>query len=88
MNQWLVATLWVALALAAGLISVRTAISVSLLEIAMGVVGGNYLGLRTTQCQMAVDVPSCVPCGRSRLPAASLSTSRTRHSFVRQQWVC
>lgn len=49
MNQWLVATLWVALALAAGLISVRTAISVSLLEIVMGVVGGNYLGLRTTE---------------------------------------
>jgi len=48
-NQWLVATLWVALALAAGLISVRTAISVSLLEIVMGVVGGNYLGLRTTE---------------------------------------
>lgn len=49
MNQWLVATLWVGLALAAGLISVRTAISVSLLEIAMGVFGGNFLGLHTTE---------------------------------------
>lgn len=49
MNQWLVATLWVALALAAGLISVRTAISVSLLEIGMGVVGGNFLQLQTTE---------------------------------------
>ena len=45
MNQWSVAVVWVALALAAGLVSVRTAISVSLLEIAMGVIGGNYLGL-------------------------------------------
>ena len=45
MNQWLVAALWVALALAAGLISLRTAISVSLLEIAMGVFGGNFLRL-------------------------------------------
>jgi len=49
MNQWLVAAVWVALALAAGLISVRTAISVSLLEIAMGVIGGNWLGLHTTE---------------------------------------
>jgi len=49
MNQWLVATLWVGLALVAGLISIRTAISVSLLEIAMGVFGGNFLGLHTTE---------------------------------------
>jgi Kef-type K+ transport system membrane component KefB len=49
MNQWLVAFMWVALALAAGLISLRTAISVSLLEIAFGVIGGNFLGLQTTE---------------------------------------
>lgn len=49
MNQWLVAALWVGLALAAGLISLRTAISVSLLEIAMGVIGGNFLHLHTTE---------------------------------------
>lgn len=49
MNQWLVASLWVGLALAAGLISLRTAISVSLLEIAMGVIGGNFLHLHTTE---------------------------------------
>ena len=48
MNQWGIAALWTALALAAGLISVRTAISVSLVEIALGVVGGNYLGLHAT----------------------------------------
>jgi Kef-type K+ transport system membrane component KefB len=48
-NQWLVAAIWVALALAAGLISLRTAISVSLLEIALGVVGGNFLNLHTTE---------------------------------------
>jgi Kef-type K+ transport system membrane component KefB len=49
MNQWLVAFFWVALALLAGIISVRTAISVSLLEIAFGVIGGNFLGLQTTE---------------------------------------
>ena len=49
MNQWFVAAIWIALALAAGIISVRTAISVSLLEIAMGVVGGNFLHLQTTE---------------------------------------
>jgi Kef-type K+ transport system membrane component KefB len=49
MNQWFVAALWVALALAAGIISLRTAISVSLLEIAMGVIGGNFLGLHSNE---------------------------------------
>jgi Kef-type K+ transport system membrane component KefB len=49
MNQWGIAALWTALALAAGLISVRTAISVSLVEIALGVIGGNYLGLHATE---------------------------------------
>lgn len=48
MNQWLVAFMWLLLALLAGIISVRTAISVSLVEIAVGVIGGNYLGLHTT----------------------------------------
>jgi len=48
MNQWGTAALWTALALAAGLISARTAISVSLVEIALGVIGGNYLGLHAT----------------------------------------
>lgn len=48
MNQWAVAAAWTALALAASLISVRTAISVSLIEIALGVLGGNYLGLHAT----------------------------------------
>ena len=49
MNQWLVACVWLALALVAGVASVRTAISVSLLEIAVGVIGGNFLGLHTTE---------------------------------------
>ena len=49
MNQWGIAALWTALALAAGLISARTAISVSLVEIAIGVIGGNYLGLHATE---------------------------------------
>ncbi|MBE3585531.1 MAG: cation:proton antiporter [Thermoanaerobacter sp.] len=45
MNTWLVAATWVGLALAAGLISVRTGISVAMVEIMVGVIGGNYLGL-------------------------------------------
>jgi len=47
-NQWLVAFMWLSLALIAGIVSVRIAISVSLLEIAIGVIGGNFLGLHTT----------------------------------------
>ncbi|MDA8097909.1 MAG: cation:proton antiporter [Clostridia bacterium] len=44
-NTWLIAALWVGLALAASLISVRLGISVALVEIMMGVLGGNFLGL-------------------------------------------
>lgn len=45
MNTWLMAATWIGLALAAGLISVRTGISVAMVEIMVGVIGGNYLGL-------------------------------------------
>ena len=44
-NTWFVAMIWIALALSASLISMRTAISVALVEICMGVIGGTYLGL-------------------------------------------
>jgi Kef-type K+ transport system membrane component KefB len=47
-NANLVAALWIGLALAASLISIRLGISVALIEIAVGVVGGNVLSLRTT----------------------------------------
>lgn len=44
-QTWHVAMIWVGLALLASLISIRTAISVALVEIFVGVIGGNYLGL-------------------------------------------
>jgi Kef-type K+ transport system membrane component KefB len=47
-NVWLVASAWMALALAASLISIRVGISVALIEILVGVVAGNYLGIHTT----------------------------------------
>jgi Kef-type K+ transport system membrane component KefB len=47
-NVYLIAGLWIGLALVASLISIRLAVSVALLEIAMGIVGGNFLGLHTT----------------------------------------
>jgi len=47
-NIWFIAALWVALALAASLISIRIGLSVALVEIAVGVFGGNFLGLHTT----------------------------------------
>ena len=46
-DMYLVAAAWVGLALLASLISIRLGISVALLEIAMGVIGGNALGLQT-----------------------------------------
>lgn len=47
-NVWLVASVWMALALAASLASIRLGISVALTEILIGVVAGNFLGLHTT----------------------------------------
>lgn len=46
-NMWLVAAEWVGLSLLAGLVAGWTGISVSLIEIAVGVIAGNYLGLHT-----------------------------------------
>ncbi|MCL5960067.1 MAG: cation:proton antiporter [Chloroflexi bacterium] len=47
-NIWFTAAIWVALALAASLISIRIGLSVALVEIAVGVIGGNFLGLHST----------------------------------------
>jgi len=47
-NANLTAALWIGLALVASLASIRAGISVALIEIAVGVVGGNLLGLATT----------------------------------------
>lgn len=48
-NQWLQAALWMGLALIATLISLRVAISIALLEIIVGVIGGNFLPLQRTE---------------------------------------
>lgn len=48
-NQWFQAALWMGLALAATLLSVRIAISIALLEILVGVLGGNFLPLQRTE---------------------------------------
>ncbi|HLH79131.1 MAG TPA: cation:proton antiporter [Chthonomonas sp.] len=49
MNVWLTAALWMALALAASIVSVRLAISVALTEILFGILGGNALHLQVTE---------------------------------------
>jgi Kef-type K+ transport system membrane component KefB len=46
-NPWFLAAAWMALALLASLISIRVGISVALIEIALGVVAGNFLQLHT-----------------------------------------
>ncbi|GIW09086.1 MAG: potassium transporter Kef [Dehalococcoidia bacterium] len=47
-NIWLVAATWMALALSASVISIRLGISVALVEIALGGIGGNFLGLHSS----------------------------------------
>src|SRR5438093_12592834 len=45
---WQVAALWVGMALLASLLSVRLGMSVALVEICVGIAGGNLLDLRAT----------------------------------------
>ncbi len=47
-NVWFIAAAWMLLAFVASVLSIRTGISVALLEIGMGVVAGNFLGFHTT----------------------------------------
>ena len=46
-NIWFDAAAWMGLAFAASLISIRLGISVSLVEIGVGILAGNFLGLQT-----------------------------------------
>src|SRR5947199_1826950 len=47
-NVWFIAAIWMALALAASLISIWAGISVALVEILVGVIAGNFLGIHAT----------------------------------------
>src|SRR6201993_4449946 len=44
-NVWFVAAIWMALALIASLVSIKTGISVALIEIFIGIIAGNFLHL-------------------------------------------
>ena len=48
MNLWLMASLWVGLALIAAMLSIRLGISVALVEIGVGVLAGNFINLAPT----------------------------------------
>lgn len=48
-NVWLVSAVWLGLALLASVISIRIATSVALVEIMVGAVAGNTIGLQLTQ---------------------------------------
>jgi Kef-type K+ transport system membrane component KefB len=45
-NIWLVAAVWMGLALVASVISIRVGISVALIEIIVGIIAGNFFGLQ------------------------------------------
>ena len=48
LNVWFIAAIWMGLALGANLISIWTGISVALIEIFVGVIAGNFLGLHAS----------------------------------------
>src|SRR3972149_10591857 len=47
-NIWLVSALWVGLALISALVSIRLALSVALIEIIVGAIGGNLIAMPLT----------------------------------------
>ena len=47
-NVWLTSALWLGLAFLAAVVSIRVAISVALVEIVVGAVAGNTIGLQLT----------------------------------------
>jgi Kef-type K+ transport system membrane component KefB len=47
-NIWFIAAAWMGLALLASLISIRLGLSVALAEILIGILAGNFLGIKTT----------------------------------------
>jgi hypothetical protein len=47
-NVWLASALWIGLALLASIVSIRAAMSVALVEIMVGAVAGNAIGLDIT----------------------------------------
>ncbi|MES1249402.1 MAG: cation:proton antiporter, partial [Chitinophaga rupis] len=47
-NIWFVAAIWMGLALIASLISIRLKVSVALIEILIGILAGNFLGIHHT----------------------------------------
>jgi len=47
-NIWFIAAAWMGLALFASVVSIRLGVSVALIEIGVGVIGGNFLGFQTT----------------------------------------
>jgi Kef-type K+ transport system membrane component KefB len=48
-NMWLASALWLGLALLASIISIRITVSVALVEIVVGAIAGNIVGLEITQ---------------------------------------
>lgn len=47
-NIWFVAALWMGLALIASIVSIRLKVAVALIEILVGVIAGNFLGIHAT----------------------------------------
>ena len=47
-NVWGTAAVWIGLALAASLISIRLGIAVALVEVCLGAMTGNFFGLHET----------------------------------------
>lgn len=47
LNVWLIAAIWMGLALVASIISIKIGISVALIEILVGILAGNFFGIHT-----------------------------------------
>lgn len=61
MNSWLIASLWVGLALVATMVSIRLGLSVALVEIGVGVLAGNFLQLSPNDWVNLVILSAVIP---------------------------
>ena len=78
-NTWLVAAIWMGLALAAALISIRGKVSAALVEIALGMLAGNLIALRTNTW---IDFIA----GFGSIMLTYLAGSEINPSVLRRQW--
>jgi Kef-type K+ transport system membrane component KefB len=78
-NMWLIAAIWMALALAGSLVSIRFGIAAALVEIILGILAGNFIALRSN---VWIDFIA----GFGSIMLTFLAGAEINPSTLRRQW--